>query len=373
MDTNPRHPSVPAEALARQARLSALLARMEQSGASREPMALQALHRALRGERADPAELVRTLVEADLVEEGASLIRSDRRNADAETIRQITVLLAPLAAKAQHRREATWQLDGRRTCVRVGYGKARGAVDLDEGDVHAIFLQAFRLEGFRLALDLGKRPRPSLRLELPLPAGVGGACEWVEVVLRTEPAGSTETLMASLNGRLPEGLRIHRWEAHPSYASALGDLAEASHWRWACPAHLVDAARQRTDAFLASSEWLWEKEGRVEGRKQVKPLDLRPLVMELRWEDAVLVSTTRTRSSESGNPLKIHAAILGLEPAALHGLMRQALDLNPDPRLARAERFEPKLKNMYEDAVLLGGGSNITLVDEDDDEPIQLG
>jgi len=49
------------------------------------------------------------------------------------------------------------------------------------------------------------------------------------------------------------------------------------------------------------------------------------------------------------------------------------VDLKPDARVGQAERFEPKLKNMYEDAVLLGGGSNIVLVDEDDDEPIQLG
>lgn len=373
MDTNARHPSIPAEALARQARLSAILAHMEQGAASREPVALRALRRALRGEHADPAELARALVEADLVEEGASLIRSDRRSADPDSVRQIFAHLAPLAAKAQQRREATWQLDSRRACVRLGYAKAREAVDFDEGDVHAILLQAFRLEGCRLALDLGKRPRPFLRLELPLPAGVGGVCEWAEAVFRAEPADSSETLMASLNGRLPEGLRIHRWESHPSYASALADLVEASHWRWACPAGRADAARQRTDAFLASSEWLWEKEVRIEGRKQAKPLDLRPLVTGLRWEGDILFSTTRAGSPEAGNPLKIHAAILGLEPAALQGLTRQSLDLRADPRLAQAERFEPKLKNMYEDAVLLSGGSNITLVDEDDDEPIRLG
>ncbi|WP_243315945.1 TIGR03936 family radical SAM-associated protein [Geothrix paludis] len=373
MDARTHHPSIPAEALARQARLSALLAAMEQGSASREPSALRALQDALRGAHADPAALVQSLVEDDLIEEGACLVRADRQRSNPQHLQQISALLTPLAARAQKRREATWQLDTRRACVRVGYAKEGEAIDFDEGEVHAILLQAFRLEGIRLALDLGKRPRPALHLELPVPSGAGGLCEWAEVVFRVEPAEPPEALMSALNDRLPEGLRIHRWESHPPYASSLADLAEASHWRWTCPADRADDARKRTGAFLSATEWLWEKEGRIEGRKQVKPLDLRPLVMELRWEGDVLISTTRTRSSEPGNPLKIHAAILGLEPAALRGLMRQVLDLKPDPRLAQADRFEPKLKNMYEDAVLLGGGSNITLVDEDDDEPIQLG
>jgi hypothetical protein len=373
VDAHPPSSFIPAEALARQARLSTVLAAMEQAGPSREPASLQALRSALRGTPSDPEALVQSLVVEDLVEEGAALVRAERRNAGEECTRPFVALLSPLAAKAMERREASWQLDSRRAAVRLGFAKEDGALDFDEGDLHAILLQAFSLEGFRLALDLGKRPRPSLSLELPLPAGAGGLAEWAEAVFRPEPREAPEALMARLNQRLPEGLRIHRWEPHPPYASPVGDLAETSRWRWVCPAEMATGARSRTMEFLAAKAWLWEKGGRIEGRKQVKQLDLRPLVMDLRWEGDVLFSVTRTGGSEAGNPLKIHAAILGLEPAALRGLLRLSVDLRPDPRLAQAERFEPKLKNMYEDAVLLGGGSNITLVDEDDDEPIQLG
>jgi hypothetical protein len=153
----------------------------------------------------------------------------------------------------------------------------------------------------------------------------------------------------------------------------VGERVEAFHWSWRCPSQEREAARERTEAFLAAAAWLWEKGGKVDGRKQAKQLDLRPLVAELRWEGDVLFSTSRPAEAEALNPLKWHAAILGLVPEALRGLTRVSTDLKPDPRLAKAERFEPKLKNMYEDAVLLAGGSNITLVDEDDDEPIRLG
>jgi hypothetical protein len=102
-------------------------------------------------------------------------------------------------------------------------------------------------------------------------------------------------------------------------------------------------------------------------------VDLRNVVSELLWEDSVLYFSTRMEGYQAINPLKMLGAILGVEAPCIVGLVRTAVDLKPDSRLGQAERFQPKLKNMYEDAVLLGGGSNIILVDDDDDEPIQLG
>ncbi|WP_306591993.1 TIGR03936 family radical SAM-associated protein [Geothrix sp. 21YS21S-4] len=365
---------IPAEALARQARLAAALAAMAARGASREPAPLQTLRRILAGEGEDLAACVAALAAAELAEDGLDLAKAGRRDGgDAAAVKAAVAALESPAAKAQARREAHWQLDGRRTSIRLAYAKEAPALDFDDGDLQALFLRALRLEGFSLALDLGKRPRPLLRVELPLPAGAGGRCEWIELVLRVDPPGSAQSFTARLNARLPEGLRVHGWEPHPAYASPLGELAEAFHWSWVCPPERMEAVRSRTEAFLAAPVWLWEKGGKVDGRKQAKQVDLRPLMIGLRWEGNVLLTTTRAAEADAANPLKWHAAILGLEPETLWGLVRVSTDLKPDPRLARAERFEPKLKNMYEDAVLLAGGSNITLVDEDDDEPIRLG
>jgi hypothetical protein len=102
-------------------------------------------------------------------------------------------------------------------------------------------------------------------------------------------------------------------------------------------------------------------------------VDLRDLIPEARWEGSTLSFSTRLGPSQAINPLKMLEAILGIESHHLGGLVRTAVDLKPDPRLGQAERFQPKLKNMYEDAVLLSGGSNIILIDEEDDDPIRLG
>jgi hypothetical protein len=49
------------------------------------------------------------------------------------------------------------------------------------------------------------------------------------------------------------------------------------------------------------------------------------------------------------------------------------VELAADPRIQQAERFEPKLRNIYEDAVLLSSGPNLQIIDDDEDEPMRLG
>lgn len=369
----PAHPPIiPAEALARRARLAATLAAMEGGSASLEPQPLLELRQHLNGQRAMTAEsCLAALSAAGLIEEGLELLRQARRTgADPERIADVAVLIEGPAARAMARRGADWQLDSRRTTVRFAFAKEDEALDFDDGDLHAILLLAFRLEGFPLALDLGKRPRPMLRLELPLPAGAGGLEEWAEVVLRRDPPGQATTHLARLNERLPAGLRLTQWHLSPAFASPLFDLAEGASWRWTCPADLLGMARAAAADFLAAPEFIWAK---GEGLKAARPLDLRPLLTALAWDGPVLHTSTRMDPRTGLNPLRLHAAVLGLEWADLRGLLRTAIRFRADQRLAQGERYEPKLKNMYEDAVLLSGGSNITLVDDEDDEPLRLG
>jgi hypothetical protein len=175
--------------------------------------------------------------------------------------------------------------------------------------------------------------------------------------------------MARLNHRLPDGLRIQQWNPLPVYASSVSDLAQVAHWRWDVAAQDRSSLETRVADFLRASSWPWDRgASKAEG-----PLDLRLLVVDMHWEEAALCFSTRLGVHQAINPIKVLGAIFGIEVAKVQGLIRTGVDLKPDGRIKQADRFEPKLKNMYEDAVLLGGGSNIVLVDEDDDEPIRLG
>lgn len=371
VNARPHPPAIPAEALARKARLNAAIQAMEAAGPSLEPAPLQELRAAITSRPTrDHDALIAALSIPDLIEEAGDILRTSRRAAtDVAFIETLAAHLAPFASKAQQRRSAAWHLDSRRTLVRLQYAKEGGALGFDDGDLHVIFLHAFRLEGLRLALDLGKRPRPLLSVGLPLPSGVGGQAESIDAVFKTEAREGAADLMARLNRRLPEGVRVHQWNSLPTYASPVCELATLSHWRWEPPLEHRIHAKECVAAFLAAEVWAWDRAG----SKGDAPLNLRHLVPDMRWEGDALCFSTRMGVFHALNPAKVLMAILNLGLPCPSGLVRTGVDLKPDARLVQAERFEPKLKNMYEDAVLLGGGSNIVLVDEDDDEPIRLG
>lgn len=327
-----------------------------------------------RGEAEGALARVEDLLREGRAEEALAVLREARRMGKCgDPFEGLRKRLEPLAAQAQARRAATWHLDSRRLSIRFGYAKLAPAADFDGGDLLRIFQTAFRLEGLRLALDLGHHPRPLLQMGPSLPAGVGGREEWAEAVLQRAPDREAEALVAALNQRLPEGLCLHRWMEQPQYATPVTELAEVSEWTWPCPMERLDEARAATIRFLAEVSFPWDRTGKVGGQKREKHVDLRPMVTDMTWEGRLLRFRTPMAVFGATNPMKLLGAILSLEPGEILGLVRESLVLRRDPRLDQGERFEPKLRNLYEDAVLLSGGSNITLVDDEDDEPLRLG
>jgi hypothetical protein len=131
-------------------------------------------------------------------------------------------------------------------------------------------------------------------------------------------------------------------------------------------------AYERFAAFMAAESFQIEKMGKVGGQKQLKPVEVRPFVLQMAWEGTRLLFTTRLSAGEALNPVKLMAGVLALEAAQIVGLVRLGVDLAEDPRLAAAEKYETKLHNLFEDAVLLESGTHIRIIDEDDDEPLVL-
>ncbi len=372
MNPRPQSPLIPVEVLARAALLQAAIQAMEAIAPSLEALPLQELRGLIEGGTGpDPEFLIGKLIEAERLEEAVDLLRTSRQGATTPSplCEALLARLAPLALKARQRRSATWSMDSRRTLIRLQFAKEEPALAFDDGAIRSLFLRAFRLEGLALALDLAKRPRPLLTTGLPLPAKVGGQAEFMDAVLKVEPWEAPVVLMARLNQRLPDGLHIQQWNQLPDYAAPVGDLALGSHWCWPVPADLRGPTAERVAAFLATEARPWDRDG----TKAEAPLELRTIVQELRWEEVALCFSTGMGPFSALNPVKVLGAILALEPESIQGLFRRGIDLRKDARLDQAERFEPKLKNMYEDAVLLSGGSNIVLVEDDDDEPIRLG
>jgi radical SAM-linked protein len=339
--------------------LAAALTAAEAAAPPRLPPPIAAL-----AEGADRDGALQAIEAAGLVEEALDWVRAHRREDAALRAR-----LAPLADKAKARRASRVHLDSDRVLARARYTKDGASRLFSAADLQALFSEVLRLEGLPLELDLGKRPRPLVTCAPPLPSGVAGEGEWLEVQLRRGVADDPG-LLDRLNHRLPAGLNLLDWSEQPVWASPVAELCETAQWRWTSKD--LDAPG-RVAAFLGAEAFFLDKVGKVEGHKQDKRVDLRPLVLEMAWDGETLAFTTALKAAPALNPLKLLGAILDRAPETLTGLRRVGFTLAEDARLQKSDRYTAKLKNMYEDAVLLGAASNITLVDEDDDEPLSLG
>lgn len=344
---------------------------MAQAGPSREPAPLLAFREALKRRSVSALrQLLPELESRGLAEEAFERFRQTLR--EAPSLMALKGELEPLAEKARARRTALWQLDAKRLRFRVRFARGADLAELGTPELQMLLVEAFRLEGLRPALELSRHPKPLLQIHPPLAVGVLGLEECAEGELSEPARESVESLVHRLNARLPEGLEITAWEELPTWASAASDLAREAHYRW--PSDLpADQIQPKLDAFLSSPSFLLGKAGKSGGQKGEKQVDLRPHVSELHLDRGQLCFTMPLAAGTALNPLKLLGALLDRDPASIRGLRREAIDFAEDPRLAKAEKFETKLKNLYEDATLLTSGGNITLVDEDDDEPMVLG
>jgi radical SAM-linked protein len=333
------------------------------------PQSLQTFARMLTAEPPEPElfeQAVGALERDRWLEHGWLLLRQARLE---------PALWAPLLARmkavlerSRRRRMSLWQSDPDRVTLRLRFALRAPAC---AQPALALLARTLMEAGLPVAAGLEKAPRPAIRLGHPLPALVEGCSEWADVVLLEAPPIPLADLPALVNSHAPQGLAVLQCLQVPNYASPVAELCRAAHWRWTCPEPELAQVRERMRAFSASERFEIQKAGKIGGQKGVKRVDIRPLLEDCRWDGADLLFRTRVAPGEAANPRKLLAAILG-PGLEIQGLARTELELGEDPRLLQAEKFQPKLHNMFEDAVLLGAEGNIRIVDEDDDEPTVL-
>lgn len=343
---------------------------MAQVAPSREPAALLTFRETIRRRDISAARsLFDELQSKGLFEEAHERLRESVRQ--APSLQALKQEMDPLAEQARKRRSANWQLDAKRARIRLRFSRGAALAALGTPELQTLLVEALRLEGLRPALELSRNPKPLIQIAPPLSVGVEGLRECAECELFEPVREEVDQVVHRVNGRLPEGLALVSWAELPTWASASVGLAREAHYAWPCALPIEDV-RSKVQTFLASGAFPLGKAGKVEGQKADKVVDLRPHITEMHLDRGTLRFTMALRSGVALNPLKLLGGVLGVEAASLQGLVREDIVFEEDPRLAKAERFETKLKNIYEDATLLTSGGNITLVDEDDDEPLVL-
>ncbi|MDP2726753.1 MAG: TIGR03936 family radical SAM-associated protein [Dehalococcoidia bacterium] len=185
-------------------------------------------------------------------------------------------------------------------------------------DMMRLWERALRRAALPLAFSEGFTPHPQLALAAPLPVGITGGGELMEVYLRKRV--SPRFFLEQIMPQLPAGIDISRVEEAPVGTPSLQSLVRMAEYLVEVECSL---ARQEVEARiveLLAQERLPIERPRPSGPKA---LDLRALVNQVWVESMVkgrcqLGMLLRTDPQGSGRPQEVVAA-LGLgEPLSMH-------------------------------------------------------
>jgi radical SAM-linked protein len=297
--------------------------------------------RALKGRTLPDCRLTRTCFDCEACSDGlehvaaavAELCAEDRAGSGDDERRRPAPPASPTNA-ASGRRWQVWRRQAAEKCWhRIEYEKCGDAIFLGHLDFQRQFQLALRRSGLPLAYSKGYHPHPLLKHGPPLPVGVAGSREALDVALGEACPELTETL----NAQLPAGVRVRRaaiaggqtppsvdqFVARYEYRIALPPPAEGGP----APSEL----RERIAAFLASAHWPYVRQ-RSKGEVEI---DVRRLVADggLTWQESESNGATATvlravlEKDERGAILPVHEFLTSLLEAKL-----------AEPRWARCRR-----------------------------------
>jgi radical SAM-linked protein len=229
-------------------------------------------------------------------------------------------------------------------------------------------ISVFESAGIQLAMGSEKRPKPIAQLAYPLPLGVEGLEEWADVTLAASLNCPLDTVLGLIRQCSPKGLSIYSIEQVPLHASSIAELCETAHWLWLCPEALFQLAKQKMEYFINSESFQINKAGKVEGKKSTKSIEVRHLVDGVSWENKKLRFSTKIVQGQALSPQKLIGGILDIGLEHLGTFIRERITLKHDPKLERHDKYAIKLRNLYEDAVLLESAPNISAYGDNDDD-----
>jgi radical SAM-linked protein len=232
-------------------------------------------------------------------------------------------------APARDPRATSGRLPSERIRVRFRYEKGIEARYLSHLDVARALERALRTAGAPLAFTEGFTPRPRVSYGPPLPVGVMGANEVLDVELRER--ARLKDLAARMNAGLPGGIRVHSADYIPFLApAAAAALTEADYEAAPAPALALDhgSARSAIAAFERAAAFPLTRRS----PKGEKTLDARKIVAAIAAEESGgslrLRLTLRTEGAGLG-PRLVLQGILGLGEQDSHLLRITRTNLRP--------------------------------------------
>ena len=220
--------------------------------------------------------------------------------------------------------------------VRVRFSKQGDLRLLGHRDLMRCFERLFRCAGLALSFSQGFHPKPRMTFPLALAVGIEGLDEVMELELADEL--SADELLQRVSPQAPAGLRFRAAVALPE-GSRKAQVQTASY-EAPIPAALETGLGRRIERLLAAASWP------VERAQGPRPIDLRPLLLELSLNQGVLRMRLRVDSRGSVGPRDVLRALelgeieqQGSPAPHRRGGLRMSMPSRCGSRTARLERM----------------------------------
>lgn len=190
--------------------------------------------------------------------------------------------------------------------IRVTYQKDGALLYTSTLDVQTLWERSVRRAGLKLQYSQGFHPQPRIQIANPLPLGIVGERELIDIWLMEEE--KPDEIVRRLNGALPEGMRVSQVEAVEETGPSLPKQIDASEYR----VDLLNSAETFVKLQQLAEEMLSKATlPRVRNRKAY---DLRPLIQELSVRENTAGSTAiflkmPSNSSQTGRPEEVMAEL----------------------------------------------------------------
>ena len=186
--------------------------------------------------------------------------------------------------------------------IKITFSKQGYTKYISHLDLMRMFQRVFKIAGIDIAYSQGFNPHPKMSISHPLPVGVTGSCEYMEISLNSEP--DFEDIKNRLNSKLPEGFEVICVEAadgrlseidRASYSVEIGVKSELPEF-----ADYVDALKNKEDIVVAKRT-----------KKGISNTDIQPAIykMELIYADNKVFKFDMTLSVGEKMNLKVTSVL----------------------------------------------------------------
>jgi radical SAM-linked protein len=203
--------------------------------------------------------------------------------------------------------------------LRIKFNRGTEIKYISHLDIVRLWQRAFNRAGIQIAYSTGFSPHPKISLAAPLPLGVTGDAELMDIVIVKGVA--PQFFVSAMNQQLPPGMKVEK--VHPIGADlpALQAQVSQAEYRVEVETDSGPADIQSAVAKLLALEHLPWQHQRDTGPHLY---DLRLLISDIKvveWQPPVGVLEMRLRcdSNGSGRPEQVVAALgFNLRPISIH-------------------------------------------------------